>query len=104
MEYSFLVTAVLNLEYKSDKHRSAHVSTNIGLEVSENLNKETYLDKDNNISKDGSQAITMTLVQGLVANVHMTHESGYRDPKEHLDYIIKELKRGVSQKVEITKN
>ncbi len=45
-------------------------------------------------TRDGSQVLSNVLIQGLVANIHMAHEKGFRDSAEHLRWIISELERG----------
>lgn len=38
--------------------------------------------------------VSEVLVQGLIGNIHLAHEKGFRDSAEHLRWIISELERG----------
>lgn len=97
MEFSFEATVVLTLEHKKGYVFSRHVSTDFNLDVSENLNKKEYLNEKDLPTEKGSQVLTNVLIQGLIGNIHMAHQKGYRDSAEHLRFIIAELERGFLQ-------
>lgn len=94
MQFEFKTTCSLTLEHKLGDSSSKHVSTKFNLEVSDNLEPAKYLDAEGLPTANGSQAITQCLVQGLIGNIHMANESGFRNDAEHLRYIISELERG----------
>jgi hypothetical protein len=94
MEFSFEAKVVLTLEHKTGMTRSKHISTDFNLDVSQNLNKKEYLNEKDLPTSKGSQVLTNVLIQGLIGNIHMAHQKGYRDSAEHLRFIIAELERG----------
>jgi hypothetical protein len=94
MEFNFEAKVVLTLEYKKGASTSTHVATSFNLIVPPPLDKSVYLDAHDLPTKEGSNALTNTLVQGLVGNIHLAHDNGYRDSAEHLRYIIAELEKG----------
>ena len=73
---------------------SKHVATDFNLKVIGELDKRQYLDKDDLPTNVGSKTLSNVLIQGLVGNIHMAHEKGFRDSAEHLRWIISELERG----------
>lgn len=83
---------------------SKHVATDFNLYVSKELDINKYLDKESLPNKDGSNAISNVLIQGLVANIHMAHEKGFRDSADHLRWIISELERGFVQATNVEKS
>jgi len=99
MEFSFEAKVVLTLEYKKGMATSKHVATDLNLEVIGELDKTQYLDKEDLPTEAGSKVLSNVLVQGLVGNIHLAHEKGFRDSAEHLRWIISELERGF---VEVT--
>ena len=104
MEFSFEVKVVLRLEHKPGISISKHVATDFNLYVSKELDINKYLDKESLPNKDGSNAISNVLIQGLVANIHMAHEKGFRDSADHLRWIISELERGFVQVTNVEKS
>ena len=104
MEFSFEVKVVLMLEHKPGISTSKHVATDFNLYVSKELDINKYLDKESLPNKDGSNAISNVLIQGLVANIHMAHEKGFRDSADHLRWIISELERGFVQVTNVEKS
>jgi len=94
MEFSFEAKVVLKLEHKKGMSTSKHVATDFNLEVSKNLSKSQYLDSEDLPNSAGSKVLSNVLIQGLVGNIHMAHEKGFRDSAEHLRWIISELERG----------
>ncbi len=94
MEFSFEAKVVLTLEHKKEMTTSKHIATDFNLEVSDNLERNQYLDKEDLPTEAGSKVLSNVLVQGLVGNIHLAHERGFRDSAEHLRWIISELERG----------
>jgi hypothetical protein len=94
MEFTIEGRCVVTLEHKEGQNTSSHVATDFNLDVSKNLNRKQYLDKEDLPTKDGTKALTQCFVQGLVGNIHQAHQKGYWDSAEHLRYIIAELERG----------
>jgi hypothetical protein len=97
MKFTITGISQLTLEYKEGDKKSKHVSTDFNLEVGDNVQKDKFLDKDNLPNADGSKALTLCLVQGLVANIHYAHEKGFINDAKHLRQIIAELERGFVQ-------
>jgi hypothetical protein len=104
MEFSFEALVTLTLEHKPGNTTSKHVSTEYNLEVSENLERNKYLDDDGVPTEAGTKALSSVLVQGLVGNIHMAHDCGYRDSAEHLRWIIAELEKGFASVAQVTKS
>jgi hypothetical protein len=94
MEFSFEAKVVLTLEHKKGMATSKHVATDFNLEVVGELDRKQYLDKEDLPTEAGSKVLSNVLVQGLVGNIHMAHEKGFRDSAEHLRWVISELERG----------
>lgn len=101
MEFSFEAKVVLTLEHKKGMATSKHVATDFNLEVIGELDRKQYLDKEDLPTEAGSKVLSNVLVQGLVGNIHMAHEKGFRDSAEHLRWIISELERGFIEVVEV---
>jgi len=104
MEFNFEVKTVLTLEHKKGQSKSNHVKTDFNLYPSKNLDKKQYINLAGLPTKSGSLVITNVLVQGLIGNIHLAHESGFRDSAEHLRYIISELERGFVVVADVTKS
>jgi hypothetical protein len=94
MKFSFEAKVVLTLEHKKGMETSKHVATDFNLEVVGELDRKQYLDKEDLPTEAGSKVLSNVLVQGLVGNIHMAHEKGFRNSSEHLRWIISELERG----------
>lgn len=94
MEFSFEAKVVLTLEHKKGSSKSNHVSTDFNLSISKELDEKQYLDPEGLPTEAGSKVLSNVLVQGLVGNIHLAHEKGFRDSAEHLRWIISELERG----------
>lgn len=94
MIFSLTARCVLTMKHQKGQLKSSHVSTDFNIDVSANLDRKEYLTSDGLPTKMGSQTLTQCFVQGLVANMHMAHQEGFRDSAEHLRYIITELERG----------
>lgn len=89
--------SVLTLEHKKGDKTSSYVKTDFNLEVSKELDRNQYLDKEDFPTAVGSKALTQAFVQGLVGNIHHAHQKGHWNDAEHIRYIIAELKRGFVQ-------
>lgn len=94
MEFSFEARVVLTLEHEKGSTASKHVATDFNLYLGGPLDKKQYLDNQDLPTEVGSKALSNVLIQGLVGNIHMAHEKGFRDSAEHLRWIISELERG----------
>lgn len=94
MEFSFEAKVVLTLEHKQGMTKSKHVATDFNLEVIGPLDRSNYINNQGLPTGAGSQVLSNVLIQGLVGNIHMAHEKGFRDSAEHLRWIISELERG----------
>lgn len=94
MEFSFEAKVVLTLEHKKGMTTSKHVATDFNLDVSKELDRSMYLDKEDLPTEAGSKTLSNVLIQGLIGNIHLAHEKGFRDSAEHLRWIISELERG----------
>jgi hypothetical protein len=94
MEFGFEAKVVLNLEHKKGMKTSKHITTDFNLDVIGDLDKNQYLDKEDLPTEAGSKVLSNVLVQGLIGNIHLAHEKGFRDSAEHLRWIISELERG----------
>ena len=104
MEYSFEAKVVLKLEHKKGMVTSKHVATDFNLFVNKVLNKTIYLDKDDCPTKVGAEMLSNVLIQGLIGNIHMSHEKHFRYSAEHLRWIISELERGFVTVAEVHKS
>lgn len=94
MKFRFSAISRITLEHNVGDKNSKHISTDIILHCSDNLDKRKYLDKKELPTKEGIKPMTNAFVQGLLANLHMAHQKGYWDSAEHLRYIIAELEKG----------
>jgi len=94
MEFEIEGRCVVKLKHKEGEKTSTHVSTDFNLDVSKNLDRKMYLDRDDLPTHAGTKMLTQCFVQGLVGNIHNAHEKGFWDSAEHLRYIIAELEKG----------
>lgn len=101
MDFKLEGKCVLTLSHKEGEKTSKLTTVDFNLDVSKELPKEYYMDKDDLPTKAGVQALTQCFVQGLAANIHFAHQKEYRDSAEHLRYIISELERAFIEIVEI---
>lgn len=101
MECHFKVISVLVVDHNPGIKKSKHKHTMFNLELSDNLDKPRYFDKEGLANKEGSQLITAVLVESLIGNIHMAQQKGYRNDVEHLKHIIAELERGFASNVNI---
>lgn len=92
--FSFTGTCKLTLSYEKGATTSQHETTDIRLDVSDNQKNGNLIGIDDLPTKEGVKPLTQCFIQGLVANIHASHEKGYWNDAEHLRYIITELQRG----------
>lgn len=114
MEITFGVISTLTLEYKPGADRSKLVDSKFNLFIDDDANKlsgshgkinpDAYFDKEGLPTADGCRSITEILVTSLSANIHASHQKGFRDSAEHLRYVIKELERHFVAVVDIEKD
>lgn len=104
MEFSFEAVTRMTLSYEPGAVTSQHVATDFFLELSDNLDRDKYLDEDDLPTKEGSKVLTNTLIQGLVGNVHLAHQRGWFDSAEHLRFIIAELEKGFAAVADVQKS
>ena len=97
----FEVVVQLELIPSMDSRKSILVSTSFALDVSVNVDKSVYFDKDGNPTAEGAKVITSTLVQGLSANIHMANQKGFIKDFEHIQQIIDQLQKGFVTNVEM---
>lgn len=95
MQFKIEGRSVLTLSHKEGEKSSTHVQTDFNLNVSKELNRSKYLDKQDMPTAVGTKALTQALVHGLIGNIHYGHEKEFWDDADHLRFIIEELKRGV---------
>jgi hypothetical protein len=69
----------------------------IGLETSGNMEREKYYSSPGVFNKHGSAMYTRTAIDGLVANLQVAHQQGWRDSAEHLRFIIEEITKGFAE-------
>lgn len=103
MEFRIEGHVAITMEHKPGETKSKLVATDFYLSVSDNLDKKQYLDKEKLPTANGSHSLTAAFIQGLVGNIHLAHDKGFRDSAEHLRYIIAELERGFVQVATLTK-
>lgn len=94
MEFTFEALVRLTMDHQEGQERSTHVATEFLLDPLKPINRDSYLDEDDLPNKDGSRVLSNVLVQGLIGNIHMAHDNGFRDSAEHLRWIIAELEKG----------
>lgn len=103
MEINFEARVGLILDHIEGTGKTKLNSTKFNLLVDENLDKSRYIDEEELPNKEGSIVVTTILVHGLIGNIHMAHEKGYRDSAEHLRWIIGELEKGFASVAEVKK-
>ena len=96
-EFSFTGISQVTMSHEKGAPTSRHVATDFRLDVSKNLDKGIYLDKEDLPTKAGIKPLTQAFIQGLVGNIHMAHEKGYWDSAGHLRYVMDELQRGFAE-------
>jgi hypothetical protein len=103
MEFTFEAFVRLTMDHQEGQERSYHVATEFLLEPQSPLDRSVYLDEDELPNQEGSRVLSNVLIQGLVGNIHLAHDNGWRDSAEHLRWIIGELEKGFIQVANIEK-
>lgn len=103
MKTEFYFTGISRIKMTNEKGSptSTNEGVDLSLEVSKNLDKDMYLE-NGRPNKSGAKALTIALVQGLVANIHACHQKGYWDSAEHLRFIIHHLENGFTAQAQIS--
>ena len=101
MRIYFKTTCVVDLEHNLKTNKAYHVNTKVRLDVSNNLDIRQYIDEDGLPTSHGSEALINNLIQGLIGNIHLAHQKGWKNDAENLRYIISELERGFIENVNI---
>lgn len=94
-KFFFTGIARITLQHEPGQKTSQAHSTDIRLEVSNNLDNRVYLDKGLP-TKDGTKALTTAFIGGLIGNIHAASKNGWWDKDEHMAYIMKHLNGGIS--------
>ena len=103
MRFSMKGIVVLTMDYTEGQSKSKLVSTDFNLEVTHPLDEKMYM--ENGIpNANGVHNLTNLFVQGLIGNIHLADQKGYRDTASHLRYIISELERGVFTHANVEKS
>lgn len=102
MEFYFTAISQIELEHKPGDKTSRHIATNIKIVPSDNLDREKYV-LNNEPTLEGSRVLTEALTQGLIANIHASHQLGYVDSAQHLRHIIEQLESGFVRIANISK-
>lgn len=100
MKLSFEGRCVVEVEHEPGMEKPKHLQTKFNLDVSLNLDRKQYLDKEGLPTGPGVKTLSNVFVQGLIGNIHHAHQKGFWNDADHLRYIISELERGF---VQITK-
>ena len=94
MEVALRAICILHLENDGHSQTCLHRGVKLGLDVSSELNLDTYIDDEGLPTEDGTKALTNVLVQGLIANIHRAQYKGHWKDHEHIKFIMDELQRG----------
>jgi hypothetical protein len=100
MKFHFDAMLSLHLEKYPNKTKPTIKQTKFRLEPSDVLDKKMYVQEDGLLTEAGTKALTHVLVQGLIGNIHQSHQRGLIDSAEHLRHIIAELERGFVAQVD----
>jgi|SRR5690606_32533535 len=102
MNIEFEAKARITVEPNPKTGKASLREVNVMLELSDNLVREHYFGNDGMPNYEGGKALTNTLVQGILGNIHSQHQAGIRDSAEHLRYVMAELERGFVEVVEVS--
>jgi len=95
------ISAISTVEFAMVNGEPTIHSASVSMNIPPPLDENQYFGTDGNLNKFGVQAATVTLIQGLIANIHGAHQNGLRDSAEHLRYIISQLEQGFVAQVEV---
>lgn len=87
------LTTTIDIEPKAGG-KSTIKGVMLDMKLPDGLDESAYYDEEGRPNPRGVQAISSTLIQGLLANIHGAHQNLTRDSAEHLRYVIGELERG----------
>lgn len=93
IEFALSTNIIVTLREKDNKV-STHTGTNIVFDVSPNVDRRNFFDKEDNLNAEGIKGATQCCVQGLIGLIHLGHQNGLWDSAKHMRYIIDELERG----------
>lgn len=104
--FAFKVVVQAIMEHEEGSKTSSSKQVEMMLYPSPNLDQRQYLTngKGSNPTEAGSNAITVTLVQGLVSNIHQAHQLKTIDSAAHLRKIISMLEDGFVSQAEVITN
>jgi hypothetical protein len=94
MKFFLKAGCQLDLTYSPLTKATSVDCVKFNLYVSDNLQREAYLDEHDVPNENGCKALTNVLVQSLIGNIHAGHAKGYWKDSVHLRYVIDELERG----------
>jgi hypothetical protein len=91
MEFHFTAIAQLILEHIPGEKMSKHAGINFMLEPSEDLDRERYIDDEDNLTFDGLKVMRQVLISALAATIHDGHQRKLKDSAEALRESIAQL-------------
>jgi hypothetical protein len=103
MEFGFRGICELVLRHKKGDTTSKHVSTSFNLDITDNLNRDSYF-TDGLPNAYGTKVLSNVFVQGLIGNIAQANQNGYIDSETHLEIIIADLKKGLESDLQVTKS
>ncbi len=101
MEFTIAASSLVTFEGKDGDQGSVHRGTEVMLDLSDILEESQYISPNGSPTINGTKAISVCFIQGLIGNIHAAHESGQWDSAAHLRYIIAELERGFATVAEV---
>lgn len=93
MIFEIEARVVVKLELQPGDKQPRLLQTQLNLGVSPNIDKTMYLENDLP-NANGAHVLTSTLIQGLVSNIHNSHQRGFWNDVEHITFIMSELEKG----------
>jgi len=103
MKATFMGIASIDLEFTPGCKTSKLIGVSIDFEGGQNTDMSFYKNEDDLPTAEGYKIMTQIFVQALNANIQLSHQLGYRDSAEHLQYILKELERSFIQVCSVEK-
>lgn len=100
LEYNYAVISTLTVSHKEGEKKSKVKAVEYNLVVQPefnppNLNIAAYYNPDDTPSKEGAETVTRVLLATLAGNIRYMHDGKMMDAKDHLLYIMNELKRHI---------
>ena len=94
VKYKFSAIVVCEFETHTESHKKSKLNTTeLLLELSDNLERNAYFDETGMPKKDAIKPLSEVLVSGLASNIHYAHQNGMWDSAEHLRYVIMRLEQ-----------